>query len=157
MIGVLYLILESKGIYTSNCKLYYSIVYSITMSFLAIGGYMTNSYANPKVLRSINKDSEIEKKVREISSILRGKHTVLNSSKDVLNELGYYQQEIISSGKIKYTKLNDQEFTLEYELQTDKEDISKIKRLKHICNNAATFLDEKYYKGIHIKTFKIQK
>jgi hypothetical protein len=154
LIGGVYLYLEQRNISDSNFKLYCGLIYSLFVMFLFVGGYCMRAYAPPFVLRSINEDLTMLRRVNEIAAILKEKHNVFDSQEEVINELGYYQNENFYSGAVKYQKEDENKFSLSWSFKTKKKELLRIKRLKYICREAHVFLKDDYHDGVNTQVFE---
>jgi hypothetical protein len=115
-----------------NKKLYYSIVFTVLIAFISVGGYLSNLYMPIKSVRTLREDSKTQREVNRLEGILVNTKKVYKDTEETMKNVGTSQQEALKSGLVKYQKVTDSEFSLSWNLKTDFESIKHNKRFKKI-------------------------
>jgi hypothetical protein len=155
-IFVLYALARERALDRSRvgrCIARYTVLVFILFSF-----YISCCFENIFLLQDIKDDLATRRMVHEISEELMSRKVVYPDRDKVLEELGEQKGEPIRTGRVQYSKLNDEEFSLSWEYKVPFESHKKIKKLQAIrgYHYYAYSQMRKATAGSNSKTFKLR-
>jgi hypothetical protein len=103
----------------------FAVITSILLSF-----YTSCRFENIFLLLNAKDDFKINVEVNQLSKVLIAEKTVYIDVNDVVNVVGEQKGSSLLTGKIKYCKLNSEEFSLTWEYKGSFGDRQKIKKLQ---------------------------
>jgi heme exporter protein D len=155
--SIFYLIMERKLLKEGRLVPYYSIVLAIVVPSI-ICSWVTCSVHTPiALIRKLQKDKKIFSTVNSIRSNIFGyaKTTAENADAQttpenidaIIQDMSDIDKANIIQGDIKYTKIDNQKFSLSWKVESDPESLKHKKKLAHEYQKESTSIFNNYVNG----------